>query len=224
MKCILLRISLILTLGAALVTADRVHAEQRRLERIRRADEIIAEARDLSIAGEVDESQGLVRKALSIAPYSPTARRERAMHLIAEARVQDALKDLQFVANARPDDPGALRELGIALAVAGDKETATTYLRQAVELDSENGLMHAELAALLLDQGRTEDAVRHAEEASVFAPRVFEVQHDLGLARWRSGDLQGALPAFRRAHALAPEDPRPLVYATRVRSELRDSR
>lgn len=104
-------------------------------------------------------------------------------------------------------------ELLLHLAIANDDSdpaTAEALYRQALELPLVPRLTLAarlNLAALLLQHDRLEEAGRLTETATAVAPEVALAWYNLGLIRRRQGDIAAALTAYARAIERAPDHP-----------------
>lgn len=68
-----------------------------------------------------------------------------------------------------------------------------------------------QLAAALIFWGQYRDAATTLERLTELSPRDPRPWHNLGLVRYRLGDVAGAEHALGRAISLAPADPRPRV-------------
>ncbi len=69
----------------------------------------------------------------------------------------------------------------------------------------------ASLASFETATGNHDDALLYLERAARSAPRLGPLQHELGLARVRVRDSEGALAALYNAHEIEPDSPR-FVY------------
>ncbi len=69
----------------------------------------------------------------------------------------------------------------------------------------------ASLASFESASGNHDDALRYLERATLAAPGLGALHHELGLARVRVGDNVGALTALREAYEIQPDSPR-FVY------------
>jgi tetratricopeptide (TPR) repeat protein len=104
-------------------------------------------------------------------------------------------------------------ELLLHLAIANDDSdpaAAEALYRQALELPLIPRLTLAarlNLAALLLQHDRLEEAGRLTETATAVAPEVALAWYNLGLIRRRQGDIAAALTAYARAIERAPDHP-----------------
>jgi tetratricopeptide (TPR) repeat protein len=87
------------------------------------------------------------------------------------------------------------------------------YLRAAREAPdrSSQAIAWRELGAALIFWGELAEAADALEKVVALDPDAVAAWHDLGIVRARLSDTAGAERAFRRAIALAPEEPRPRV-------------
>lgn len=94
---------------------------------------------------------------------------------------------------------------GLAMAALGAASLAgATRLRPLVNLDREVGSDASHLGWVALDQERNAEAMMWLTEATRVAPRCAACWSNLGVARHRAADLEGAVEAFRRSHAIDP--------------------
>lgn len=110
-------------------------------------------------------------------------------------------------ANAHPERYELLLHLAIAQD-EGDPAAAESFYRQALDLPLNPRLTLAarlNLAALLLQQNRNEEAGRLTETATAVAPEVALGWYNLGLIRRRQGNIAAALTAYGQAIERAPE-------------------
>lgn len=113
----------------------------------------------------------------------------------------------QCPAEAYPERYELLLHLALAEASRNPEQAAALY-RQALELPLPPRLSLAarlNLAALLLQQGQSEEAEQLCQRATAAAPEVGLGWYNLGLIRRRHGDIGGALEAYREARQVSPE-------------------
>ena len=68
-------------------------------------------------------------------------------------------------------------------------------------------MYHANLGGSAIRAGRGPDAIRHLEIATTLAPDWWPAWVNLGVARNRTGDWEGAFDAYRRAIVVDPANP-----------------
>ena len=184
------------------------------------SDRLLEKAGRRAARGDASGARLLVDQALALDPDSPRARRERAMHLIAQGQFEAAAAELGQVAAARRTDAGAAHEMAEVLSLKGDREGTVHWLREALKRDPKNGLTQVDLARCLIEMGDAAGALREAEKAVALAPRLQSARLVLGVARWRAGDLVGARTALDEALRLRPADLTALLCAAQVAAEL----
>ena len=70
-----------------------------------------------------------------------------------------------------------------------------------------NFFAHTNLGAVLLQKGRSEEAIAHFAEAVRLRPEWGKARKTLGEQLLRHGELEGALRQFQTALVLLPQDP-----------------
>ena len=111
-----------------------------------------------------------------------------------------------------PDNPDALRALGVALMNSGNYRESLHCLQKAVELDSHDARNHDALARLLnrmetstAQLGEiTATAEQQAQAALDLDPQYADALFIAGSAHARSGQLENAIALIRKASALSP--------------------
>ncbi|MDD5090186.1 MAG: tetratricopeptide repeat protein, partial [Candidatus Wallbacteria bacterium] len=96
--------------------------------------------------------------------------------------------------------------LGQALAVAGQTDRAVDELRKASEMSPAWTEPLLVSSGILLEAGRTGEAVAEMETLSARFPERAEFLHRLGSLHQAAGDDQKALAAYYRIMELVPED------------------
>jgi len=76
--------------------------------------------------------------------------------------------------------------------------------RHALAVTSNNDVAHANLADLLLQSGRDDEAVAHCEEALRIRPRNPDAQNNLGLALWHRKQPIAAVAHYEKALQVNP--------------------
>ncbi len=118
---------------------------------------------------------------------------------------QAALRLVEPVARARPEQPSALNLAGYLLADRNERlSDAEAYLRRARELAPGDPAVLDSWGWLLLRRGRSREAVRALDRAARFAPREPEILVHLAAAWAADGAPRTAAAVLDRAAALRP--------------------
>lgn len=99
----------------------------------------------------------------------------------------------------------------LACAVIAHRQTRLwaddiTLLEHALAVTRDNDFAHNNLAAALLDEGRTAEALTHFEEAVRVRPSSSTSQRNLGIMYYKLGRLVEAEPPLQQAIVLQPDD------------------
>ena len=103
-----------------------------------------------------------------------------------------------------PSDPTPQGLLGVVYIETNRPTEAETVLRAAVGLGAEDPYTWINLGNTLINLGRASDAVEVFDEATRRGPTLAMGFYGLGVARYDSGDAEGARAAFCRARELQP--------------------
>lgn len=121
--------------------------------------------------------------------------------------VAAALEICRRVIVADPSDHGAKSLVGVSMAEAGDVDEARPLIEEAAAAEPENWRFLLNLSILREIEGRIDDAIQSAKEATTIAHDQFETWGRLGQLCGKQGDLEGAVAALERAVALRPDHP-----------------
>jgi tetratricopeptide (TPR) repeat protein len=117
------------------------------------------------------------------------------------------------------DDPRVKLCLALTTLRRGDSARAERLFDAVDRSDAplavraRSGVHHVDV---LLDAGRTHDALTLAESLDRTAPRSAAVANRLGLVRAAVGDVDGARAAFARAREIDPRDAAPVINLARL--------
>ena len=129
----------------------------------------------------------------------------RAMALLRQGRVADAIPIYEAVLRREPKNIGALNLLGVSLMQIGRLEDAIIAIKRALSIDPDQGPAHYNLGTILHGLGRYEEAVNHFEQAIRLDPNDAQAQNNLGAALKASSRMEEALTAYRAAVRLQPD-------------------
>ncbi len=105
----------------------------------------------------------------------------------------------------QPDHPEALLHLGILALDARDPAVAERHFRAALAGQPAWPTGTMALAQALVQQHRVAEAIQALDEGLRRSPGDAQLWNHLGMARQHQGDADGAVDAYRRAIAAAPE-------------------
>ncbi len=207
---------------AAILNLGLVYREQDRdAEATRQFEQVIREGRGtfdapawLAIAqlhwrrGRLAEAKQAAEKA--IAADSTYA---EALTLMADLQSQEKGADvgatiarLRDAISKRPDPDNLLR-LGKLEAQRGRWQEAEAAIRDSIARRSDHAPAHLEMAQVLQELGKTDDAITHLREACRLAPKDPAAAGDLGTALAKQGRFEEARGLLERATRLAPQSP-----------------
>ncbi len=118
--------------------------------------------------GERSQAIALLRHTISADPRNPDARLLLGSVLMEEGQVAESIEQLSAGVRLRPKSAEAHNALGEAYDAFGDAKAARPEFERAVELDPRHAQAQANLAAVLLEQGQTQQAAQHLDQAIRF--------------------------------------------------------
>jgi Flp pilus assembly protein TadD len=155
-----------------------------------------------AVAGKAATGTGEVAPAKVTAPVS-FADADAAFQA---KNYSEAVTLFEAYTDQRPRNPWGHFMLGLSASKAGDPAKAESAFKQALSIDPNHVKSLVNLSRLLIDQGRTDDALVHLTHAGEIAPASGEVQRLLGRVYTEQHKGDEAAEAYRRAIALDPRD------------------
>jgi tetratricopeptide (TPR) repeat protein len=125
---------------------------------------------------------------------------------VEDGRRDDAEAAFRKVLAREPDNPDALRRLGVVVYMGGDYEDARGLLELAIGLAPEDADSHNNLAAILLDNGDVPEAESHFRRALELEPGDADINFNLGSILLRRGNFTEARTFFEAVTAVRPND------------------
>lgn len=122
----------------------------------------------------------------------------------ASGNIAAAAQRLQAAADANPNDPRALNDLGQVLVRSGRARDATPYLDKAVQLAPDSWTYQFNRARAYAQLQEWGQAVEGYRAAAQLFPDDYATQYNLAKALQASGNLSGALAGYEKAIQLAP--------------------
>ncbi len=154
-----------------------------------------------------------LRQAARLGPDEPALLVQLASQLPAGSEAETALKHALSI---RPDYGAALARLGSVQLELGQLAPAAVSLRRAIALDPKQADWHADLGRVLLTQGDADKALAEASKALSIVHNHAAgtlLQADALAAK---GEIDPAIEAYQKAHALSRTRPVALVHAARA--------
>jgi tetratricopeptide (TPR) repeat protein len=154
--------------------------------------------------GEIEPAVEFLRRAQRDHPGDFWVNQDlgRALRNVKSARAGEAVGYLRAALVLRPDSPGALVNLGVALHDAGDLPGAIAAFENAIALKRDYAAAHNNLGIALHDQGDLPGAIAAYQKAIALKPHVASTYSNLGNTLRDQGDLPGAIAAYQKAIAL----------------------
>ena len=152
-----------------------------------------------------------LKKVVSMAPTFASAHLALGKALLHDAKVLEAVGELQEATRLEPQSGEAHYQLGLALARSGNKEEATTELQKGRELSAadertQNANVDISEGRAALDKGELDEAAAKFRHAFKLAPESGDAQRYLGIVLQKQNDTKAAAAAYRKALDLNPGD------------------
>jgi tetratricopeptide (TPR) repeat protein len=163
------------------------------------------EARAQFDAGDFRSSRRAALEGLESRPNDPDLLRIAGRAGV-ELGADDAADQLRAVAEQRPDEAEAWRDLGDALAAEGRMDEAAEAFRKVVELDPEDEAALTALGHAAYVTGSGADAVSYLEQAAGRSTGASSAMISLVDMYREMGQPDEALAAAEKIAAAAPED------------------
>jgi len=168
--------------------------------------------------GEFAAGRELIERALRLDPQNVEPLLFRARASLRSGDPDEALVDLQRASRIQPGDTRVPFLAGLAHEARGDRETARDAYAQAIAASSGNFAARNNLAMLLAEAGRLDEALVQAQAAYGLADHHPEVVDTLAGLYLEKGYARRAAGLYRRALAAGagPRTKRNLVEAERA--------
>ena len=155
-------------------------------------------------------------------PLSSVAARmlARAKREFAERQFENAEQSLINVLALAPDEPDALRTLGMVAQRRSDHVKATDCFRRVLATWPDDSDLRVCLGIALYEQAKVEEAVKHLRLACELAPTSASAWFNLGEALGREAHSQESVAALQRAIQLDPSHITARLSLARVQASL----
>ncbi len=167
-------------------------------------------------SGHMREATEEAQAALKIEPDNVDAHRllariyvralgEISTGEVPQANITQAIEQFQAILKVQPDDTYSELWLARLYRFENHHSDAEKILRQVLQQDSDNGAALEQLSQLLVDEGKSQEAIDLLTQASQDSPSP-DIYDLLGSAYSQAKDYPKAEAAYRKAVALDPDD------------------
>jgi tetratricopeptide (TPR) repeat protein len=150
---------------------------------------------------EPQSAQGTVRRPLSSVAARLLA---RARNEWGQQQFEAARQSLISVLALAPDEPDAIRLLGMAAQRLGDHARAIECFRRVLAVGLDDADLRIGLGISLFERGEADEALTHFRQACKLEPDSTSAWFNLGEALARQAHTEQAIAALRRALELDP--------------------
>ncbi|HEY1889761.1 MAG TPA: sulfotransferase [Steroidobacteraceae bacterium] len=150
---------------------------------------------------EPQSAQGAVRRPLSSVAARLLARARREW---AQRQFEAVGQSLASVLSLAPDEPDAIRLLGMVAQRLGDHAKAIDCFKQVLAMCPEDADLRIGLGISLFERGEADEALTHFRQACKLEPASTSAWFNLGEALARQAHTEQAVAALRRALELDP--------------------
>ena len=155
--------------------------------------------------GALQDAEALYREILEDTPGQPNASQGLGLIALHTGHASAAVELLQMASIGLPEDPTVHTHLGLAFATANDARSAEGCYRKAIALANDLADAHLNLANLLVESGRIDEAAIEYEAALSIAPESGAVHYGMAMLELGRGRPGTAITAFEKALTYAPE-------------------
>jgi tetratricopeptide (TPR) repeat protein len=127
--------------------------------------------------------------------------------LMAQGKLDEAIRQFQEVIRLKPDHADAHNDLGLAFDKQGQTGEAIRQFQEAIRLKPDHDDAHYNLGNLLLRAGQIDDAIRQYQEVIRFKPDYALAYNNLGAAFTQKGQADEAVRYFQEFVRLRPDQP-----------------
>jgi predicted O-linked N-acetylglucosamine transferase (SPINDLY family) len=170
----------------------------------RRAQALLARAKDRIEAGNPSAAAGLLDEAVILQPRDAVLWTTLGVACFEAGSIDRAERSYGRALELDPGNAKALSNLGMILQIRGRYGDAELRYREAVDCAPDLGQAWFNLGTLTSEQGRHSDALECFRRAVQCAPEQAEWHAALGLAYHLNGEPQNALPSLQTAIELEP--------------------
>ena len=165
--------------------------------------------------GEYEDAADAFTLAVHFRPQFPPAFYNMALAALGLGELGQAVTSLERALALQPDFATAHSTLGYVLShQVGEFEAGATHVRKAMELDPADPDVRCNFSAILIQEGRAEEALAICRELLAAHPAMHEAQLNQALANLKLGRFEAGWPDYEaRKRARGNYLPRTLPLA-----------
>ena len=123
----------------------------------------------------------------------------RGYELACRERYADAISDFETALRIKPDDAGALANIGTAYAKVDEKLKAAIYYETCLKINPAHAGANNGMGRLLEDAGHFDDAIPYFQRALASKTNLAEAENNWGFALAHKGDMSNAIDHYETA-------------------------
>jgi Flp pilus assembly protein TadD len=147
------------------------------------------------------------QQAADAAAAAQTEERNKAVGLLNEGKVNEAVASLEKIVEADPTNATMQYNLGIAYERRDQYEKARQRYEEAIKLKPDFGPAFLSIGNSFMAQKNYTDAITPLTKAVELLPQSYEAAYNLGACYSNSGNYAEAEGAYKKAIAINPKDP-----------------
>ena len=158
----------------------------------------------------IKTAAGLAEKALLADARSPKAHKAIASVYFAEAKIDEAIEELERAVDMKPEYARAWLNLGTCWLKLGKEEKGMRFFKRAIELDNDllaTALAYYNIASMQAGGKDNKGAAANYDRASSLLPGYFNIHYGRGISLMNLGRDDEAITAFEEAIRLKADYP-----------------
>lgn len=168
------------------------------------ARQLFLDALALQEKGDLEQAEGLYKKALALAPERPSIMNNLAAVLFQSKKYVEARLLCERRLETNPEDAVALLNLGNCQDKLNSPQEALASYEKALKLKPDYASALINRGSVLLEQKRPQEAMASCERALAIEPNHAEALNNRGNALCELGRTEEALASYDRALLLNP--------------------
>jgi tetratricopeptide (TPR) repeat protein len=173
------------------------------------------------MAGKPQDAEMYSGKAVVAQPELIRARVYLADSLMAQHKLDEAVREFRQILSIDQDNNEAHNNLGMIYNSQGLKQEAVKEFRLSLATNPAQAMPHTQLAKIFMEAHQLPDAVAELTQAVRFDPGNANAHNGLGVALAQMGDYEKALEQFSDAVKIDPADQGARMNLALVQSKMK---